>query len=243
MFIDKKSPVPAYYQLKKILIAKINKSEFPAGSPIPSERELSDTLNISRMTVRQALNELVTEGLLYREKGKGTFVSKPQLEQKNIMSFSDIVKLKGFEPTSQILEFKKEDASEALRQVLDLKAGEKVFYLKRLRVASGMPVGIEQNYIPEKFCPGLEHHDLTASLYNIFKTEYDYSISFVDHIIKSTKPDKKEKELLLIANATPVLKVTCINYADENLKLFYEESVYRSDEYQYNMRVYVNKSI
>jgi GntR family transcriptional regulator len=231
--------IPAYVQLKESLLEKIRKGEFPVGGLIPSERELADTLKISRMTVRQALNELVLDGVLVRERGRGTFVTIPKLEQKNIMSFSDTVRQKGLEPSATVLRFETLEASKALCAVLDLEKGEKIYNLKRLRSAGGIPVAIEQNYIPEKYCPKLDQYDLTSSLYNIFKNNYSFNISFVDHVITSSKPGKEEKELLSISGSVPILKVTCTNYTENNLKLFFEESVYRSDEYQYNMRVYV----
>ena len=92
MWIDKKSPIPAYYQLKKILLKKIEEGQFTVGSMIPSERDLSQTYGISRMTVRQALSQLVADGLLHREKGRGTFVSPVKLVLINIMSFSNTVR-------------------------------------------------------------------------------------------------------------------------------------------------------
>ncbi len=78
MHVDKKSPIPVYYQLKNIVLKKIQNGEFSAGSLIPSERDLGESLNISRMTVRQALNQLVSEGVLYREKGKGPLSQGPR---------------------------------------------------------------------------------------------------------------------------------------------------------------------
>lgn len=224
-----------------MILAKIEKGEFPVGSSIPSERELAKTLNISRMTVRQALNELVLNGVLNREKGKGTFVTIPKFEQKNIMSFSDIVRMKGLEPSTRVLQFKTEDASDTLCSILDLNKGEKIYNIKRLRSAGHIPVAIEQNYIPEKYCPRLDRYDLTSSLYNIFRKNYGYNISYIDHVIKAAKPIKKERELLSISGSVPILKVTCTGYTETNLKLFFEESVYRSDEYQYNMRVFVKQ--
>jgi GntR family transcriptional regulator len=243
MYVDKKSPIPVYYQLKNIILKKIQSGEFAEGGLIPSERDLGENLNISRMTVRQALNQLVSEGVLYREKGRGTFVTKSKIEQRNIMSFSDTVTLKGLVPTTKVLHFSKEDAAEDIKNILDLKVDEKVYIIKRLRLANSIPVGIEEHFIPEKYCPDLEKFDLTASLYKLIKEEYTYAISYVDNIIEASKPSKEEKEQLNLSTNIPVLKIAGINYTQSDLKLFYERSVYRSDEYKYNVRVYVNKNI
>ena len=240
MLIDKKSPIPVYFQLKNIILKKIESGEYRIGSPIPSERDLCEAFSISRMTVRQALNQLVNEGVLYREKGKGTFVSKPKIEERNLMSFSDIVKQKGLVPSSRILRFEKCNADREIKEMLGLKDEDMVYELKRLRLANNVPIGIEETYIPERLCPGLEKYDLTDSLYKIIRNEYSYDISYVDNVIESSKPTKEEKKLLNIRNNIPVLKTTSINYITQNMKFIFERAVYRSDEYKYSVRVYVS---
>jgi len=241
MYIDKKSPIPAYYQLKQIILDKIAHGEYVAGCPIPSERELVETLGISRMTVRQALNQLVSEGVLYREKGRGTFVSRSKLEQRNIMSFSEMVLEKGLEPATKVLYFNLGKSSQEIIELLDLNENDSVYNIKRLRLAGNIPIGIEENYIPEKYCPDLDKHDLTSSLYKLLKDKYMLSISYVDNMIEASKPTKKEKELLKITDSKPVLRIAGVNYSEAGAKLLYEKSVYRSDEYKYSVRVYGNR--
>ncbi|NSW91939.1 MAG: GntR family transcriptional regulator [Firmicutes bacterium] len=243
MYLDKKSPIPIYCQLKNLILKKIQDGEFPPGSLIPSERDLGEKLNISRMTVRQALNQLVAEGVLYREKGKGTFVSKVKIEQRNIMSFSEIVRKKGLVPTTKVLHFIKQEAGGEIGGILGLDDREMIYVVKRLRLASNIPVGIEEDFIPEKYCPDLEKYDLTASLYKLIKEEYGYAISYMDNVIEASKPSREEKELLNMPANVPVLKITSVNFVESDLKLFYEKSIYRSDEYKYNVRVYVNKNM
>ncbi len=243
MFVDKNSPIPAYHQLKNILLKKIQSGEYPAGGLIPSERDLSENYSISRMTVRQALNQLVLEGVLTRERGRGTFVSRTKIEQKNIMSFSETVRQKGLVPNTRVLHFAVEVAPEDVCRALDLKPGERIFRLSRLRLAGDMPVGIEEEAIPEKYCPMLEKFDLTHSLYHLFKQEYSYSIAKVDNVVEAARPSREERDLLQISQSIPVLKMTSVNYTDSGIKLFFERSSYRSDEYQCSMRIYVNQSM
>lgn len=243
MFINKKSPIPAYYQLKNIILKKIESGEFKAEKPIPSERDLSDALNISRMTVRQALNQLVQEGVLYREKGKGTFVSKAKLVQKNIMSFSELVKRKNMVPFTEVLNFERIEADRDIAGLLEISCGEFIYNFKRLRLANDTPVGIEEVFIPEKFCPGLEKFDLTTSLYKLLRENYLHIIRYVDNVIEASKPLGTEKELLKISGGTPVLRISGTYFVENGEKLFYEKSVYRSDEYKYNVTVYVDRDI
>jgi GntR family transcriptional regulator len=243
MYIDKKSPIPAYYQLKNKIVEKINNGEYAENTLIPSERELSEALGISRMTVRQALTQLVSEGILYRERGKGTFVSKSKIAQKNVMSFSEAVTIKGMLPTTKVLRLNKIPAPEEIRKILDLNENELVYDVKRLRFANGTPVGIEENFIPEKYCADLDAHDLTGSLYKLLIEEYSYNIDYLENVIEANKPTKEEKELLNITSSIPILKVNVVIHTDTNIKLLYEDSKYRSDEYKYNVLVYGNKNL
>lgn len=239
MYINKNSPIPVYYQLKNIILKKIENGEFGVEQPIPSERELGETLGISRMTVRQALNQLVSEGVLYRQKGKGTFVSKSKIYQRNISSFSDTVRSKGMEPTTRILNFVRTEVPAEVAAALGVDAEEIVYNIKRLRLADNIPVAIEEVFIPEMYCSGLEKYDLTASLYSLLKNEYSYSINYTDNMIEAVKPSKEDRELLEIGSSVPVLGVTGVIYTANEVRLWYEKSLYRSDKYAYNVRIFM----
>lgn len=240
MYINKKSPIPAYYQLKNIIMEKINSGEYAENSLIPSERELSDSSGISRMTVRQALTQLVQEGTLYRERGKGTFVAKSKIAQKNISSFSQTVRNKGMQPKTEVLKLEKIKAPENIKKMLELEDNDLVYNVKRLRFANDVPVAIEENFIPEKYCPQLDAQDLTGSLYRVLTEEYSHKIDFLENVIEAGKASVEDRELLKIAADTPVLKVSAVVHTASDLKLFYENSKYRSDEYKYNVLVYNN---
>jgi GntR family transcriptional regulator len=241
MILDKNSPIPAYYQLKTMLQNKIQNGEYQEGELIPSERELSENFNISRMTVRQALNQLVVEGLIIREKGRGTFVARRKIEQRNICSFSETVKLEGRIPSTKVLRFEKIPASQDICSILDLNKDELIYAIKRLRFADGIPVAIEEVFIPEYYLPGFERFKLDTSLYRLIYQEYGYSIDFMDNKIEASIATQAEKKLLKIMSALPVLRITGISYIPNNRKFSYERDVYRSDQYSYNARIFMNK--
>ncbi len=241
MYVDKKSPIPVYYQLKNIILKKIKDGEYSEGSLIPSERDLGENLNISRMTVRQALNQLVSEGVLFREKGKGTFVSKGKIVQRNIMSFSDTVRNKGLVPSTVVLRFEKITDRLDIKKLLDLQEDESLYNIKRLRLANDLPIAIEEVFIPERYCPHLDTYKLNTSLYKLLKEEYSLTISYLDNLIEADRPEKDEKKLLGLQDMTPVLRITSISHNEAGMKLFYEKDVYRSDEYNYNVRIFMNR--
>ncbi|MGE5558408.1 MAG: GntR family transcriptional regulator [Bacillota bacterium] len=238
MFIDKKSPIPAYFQLKEIIVEKIRKGEYQQGKSIPSERELSVIFGLSRMTVRQALNQLAHEGILSREKGRGTFVSRLILEQRNLMSFTELARSKGMSPGTRILQKSMVRADKEMTELLDLKSGDTVYRIKRLRLVDGVPVGIEEAFIPTKYCRELEKYDISASLYRIFWEKYGYYITHGDNIIGVVKASPRDKKTLDIAGEVPLLSITSIKYTAAGLKLYYEKSLYRSDLYEYQIRVF-----
>ncbi len=241
MNLDKKSPIPVYYQLKTLIQKKIQSGEYEEGQLIPSERELSESYNISRMTVRQALNQMVAEGLLYREKGRGTFVAKRKIEQRNIKSFSDSARSKGLVPSTKVLYFKKEKMREDIAQILDLSKDDEIYVIKRLRCANDIPVALEEVFIPVQFCPQLERFQLETSLYRLIKEEYGVSVAFMDNIIEASAATADEKKLLRITSATPVLRVSGVSYIDDDHKFSYERDAYRSDQYVYNARIFLNR--
>lgn len=107
--LEKNSHIPIYIQIEEIIKQRIYLEEYKIGETIPSERELSAQFDVSRMTVRQSITNLVNSGLLYREKGRGTYVANPKLEQplKGLTSFTEDMRARGMEPSSKVLRFEK----------------------------------------------------------------------------------------------------------------------------------------
>ncbi len=239
MHINKKSPIPLYFQIKNYILNEIESGHWSKNNPIPSERELCDMAKVSRMTVRHAINELVNEGFLYRLKGKGTYITHSKIEQKNIMSFSDMVRNKGEMPITEILFFEKEKRLPEIALKLDLEPESLFYHMKRLRRATDVPVAIEECYIPKAYCPNLERHDLSKSLYTLLLEEYNYSISQLDVKIEAVLiHNEQELELLKIAKHLPILKIYGTSITDTGLPLFYETSFYRSDQISYRVNIF-----
>ncbi|GGE15840.1 hypothetical protein GCM10011571_16830 [Marinithermofilum abyssi] len=140
--IDKSSPVPIYYQLEEHIKSQIEKGELKPGDCLPSEREYSEKYGISRMTVRQAINNLVSDGYLIRQKGKGTFVSERKFEQKlsELTSFTEDMKARGLKPDSKLLQFEIIPSDDAIATQLSIKRHDPVYQIRRIRLADGVPM-------------------------------------------------------------------------------------------------------
>ena len=163
--LDKNGFIPLYFQIQRALMEKIQSGELSEGDPLASEEELSRYYQVSRMTARQALHGLKTSGYAFSEKGRGTFVTRPKLE-KNIMhlqGFTEEMRQRGMKPSSKLLEQSVITPNEDLMQRLKLSAGDKVVHLRRLRLADGVPMAIENSHIPLKQFPGLDRIDFAPT--------------------------------------------------------------------------------
>lgn len=239
MFIDKQSPVPAYYQIKHYILEQITSGNWKKDVPIPSERELSELAKVSRMTVRQAINELVNEGMVYRLKGKGTYITKSKIEQKNIMSFSDMAKNKGLEAVTKLLIFEKQTTVPQISQLLGVADDTHLYRIKRLRKAGDIPVAVEEVFIPQDYCPEIERFDLTGSLYKILLEQYQHKIEKINVNIEAIPANHKEHEKLLEVTKTfPLLRVSGNSITHTGLALFHEISHYRSDQFSYQVSIF-----
>lgn len=227
MGIDKNSPIPVYYQLKEDIKEKINNGIWKVGQCIDSERELSEDYNVSRMTVRQALGELVREGLLVREKGKGTFVCEPKIKQKDMMSFSQIMNESGVKYRTQVDEFKKIKTPIELSEVF---AFEEVYKITRSRIVENEVVGVETVHIPSDYCGYIDEELLQGSFYALLKS-YGYTIEHSESQIQAVLSNEKYRNLFRLDKDVPLLKTYSYNTTTEGKLLFVEESIYRSDKY------------
>ena len=154
--IDHRSPVPKYSQLREILLDLVE-TELDADQSIPSERELSARFGLSRMTVRQAVDHLVSEGRLYRVQGKGTFVARPKIEMPlRLTSFTEDMRARGLQPGSRDLDRRTDGASAHLARMLKIAPGDRVHVIERLRTADGIPMAVERSHVPEAVAPGLD---------------------------------------------------------------------------------------
>jgi GntR family transcriptional regulator len=234
MSIDKNSPIPVYYQLKEDIMKKINSGIWKPGQCIDSERELSDTYSVSRMTVRQALGELVQEGILVREKGKGTFVCEPKVKQKDIMSFSEMVKKMGLNLETKINYFKRMSTPENLEGLFLL---DEVYKIDRLRIVEGEVIANEIIYIPCDYCGYIDKEKLQDSFYKVLN-EYGYTIDHSEASIQAILMDDYYKKLFKVKDAVPLIKSSSRNITSDGKLLFVEESIYRSDKYLLEVNIF-----
>lgn len=231
-----------YYQIEEDIKKRIDEGLFEAGKPIPSERELSEQYEVSRMTVRQAISNMVRNRLLYREKGRGTFVAEKKFEQplEGVTSFSEDMKRRGLSPHNELLLFEKRKPDETTGELLGLEA-EDVYYLKRIRYADGEPMAVEETFIPVRLFPELTEKIFEEmSFYEYIETKTDVSIHRARQTIEAGIAEKEEAEPLAIEEGAAILQIERIGYLTTGVPFERNISTYRSDRYKFISDMYRN---
>lgn len=237
VMIDKNSSVPIYFQLKNSLKEKIIGKVYLPGGLLPSEKELAQRFSISRMTVRQAIQALQSEGLVYKEKGRGTFVARNIIEKNaELQSFTQDMISRGFAPGSRTVHFGEIAPDRNVQAKLELAPGDRVYFLKRLRLADSAPMAVEYCYLPCKLFPGLPKYNLeTCSLYEIIKNDYHYKFGYSKQLVSAVRLAREDAGLLLLKGLGFSLQSARILFADSNMPLEYTETLYHPERYQYTM--------
>jgi len=234
-----KNRQPLYDQLLNLLIEKIE-NEMEADTMLPSERELSKRYGLSRTTVRLALQELEKLGYIYRQHGKGTFVSDIRKQATNLSgsySFTEQMKALGKQPETRVLAFKKMEATKYFATQLQVSIGEPIYKLKRLRLADGQPMMIERSYLPVKRFMNLTSEMIEQKpLYDTFHEDFHQVIRLADEEFFASIASAKDAALLKIHEGAPVLNLVRSTFNIENEVIEYTLSVARADQFRYKVR-------
>ena len=230
--IDHHSPVPKYSQLREILLDLVE-TELDEDQ---SERELSARFGLSRMTVRQAVDHLVSEGRLYRVQGKGTFVARPKIEMPlRLASFTEDMRARGLEPGSRDLDRRTDRASAHLARMLQIAPGDEVHVIERLRTADGIPMAVERSHIPDAVAPGLSDE----SLADLLASTYGVLLDRGEQTIEAGIADPIDAALLdLPAGAAAVLLLQRRSFVGDR-PVEFAVSTYRADRYQLHVALEV----
>jgi GntR family transcriptional regulator, N-acetylglucosamine utilization regulator len=232
--LDRNSPTPLHAQLKAVMDERIESGAWPPESQVPSERELCDQFHVSRITVRQALHQLVSNGRLVRIHGRGTYVATSPLKKQllPLVGFSEDMLARGQTPGARVLRFESTTASLAVAQALQLAAGEGIFLLRRLRLANGRPMALETVHLPEKLCPGILTESLEdRSLYALLRQKYGITPGRALLQCQAAPCPVPDAKVLDLRRGSPVLQIQRTTFDDRGLPFEYLESYFRGDRY------------
>ena len=227
-------PVPKHAQLRAILLEQVEGTWAP-HTAIPSERDLMAEYGVSRATVREAIRQLVEEGTLYRVHGKGTYVAGERIQANlHLASFTEDMRRRGLVAATLVRGVELVEAPVEVRAALGLAAGARVWDVERLRLAGGIPMALERGFYPEALLPGLDHHDLTRSLYTTLSTAYRLPISRAEQTVWAEPADTARSEVLGVARGASLLVFRRTSSAGTQ-PVEYVTSWYRGDRYQIHM--------
>jgi GntR family transcriptional regulator len=203
------------------------------GSAIPSERQLSADLGVSRLTVRAALDQLTREGYLVRRRGAGTFVREPKIAQELTMtSFSEDMRQRGMRPGSKTLSLETTLAGAYLGRCLHVSPSERIVVAKRLRLADDETMAIETLHVPERIVPGITRRDFDSSFYDLLANRYGVEIDGGIQAIEPTVTDEEESELLGVPLHSPAFQFERTTRAADGRIVEFVRSIYRGDRYR-----------
>lgn len=235
------SSKPYYEQIKEYILRQINTGDLKPHEQIPSERSLSEQFGVSRLTVSKAIKELVIEGKLYTQVGKGTFVKQPSIHQtlEHLTSFSEEMSKLGQSPSSRVIKTGLIDAPARIAQTLGIQTGTQLTFIKRARIADGHPVALEMCYLISRYCENiLELHDFSyESLYRVLRDDYHITMNYAEQELEARQPTEEEALVLQIHTSTPILHITRVTYIDIERPIEYVESAYRGDRYKFRARL------
>ncbi|MTH55490.1 phosphonate metabolism transcriptional regulator PhnF [Bacillus mangrovi] len=237
--IQKNSPVPIYFQVEESIREKIESGEWESGEAIPSERQFCEQFSISRMTVRQAITNLVNEGILERRRGRGTYVSVPKLnlELTGITSFTEQMAQQGKRPETKVISFERNSASKQAAKELGLDSEEPIYKVKRIRYADGEAIAYEILYMPVKIFPDMVLKHAEGSIYDYIEAQCGLPIQYGKQELEAAEAGKKAAEALQLEEGAAVLKIQRTSFTSEHQAVEYTKTIYRADRYKYVMEL------
>ncbi len=203
------------------------------GTAIPSERQLSVDLGVSRLTLRAALDALAREGYLVRRRGSGTYVRQPKISQQLTMtSFSEDMRRRGMVPGSRTLSLTRQLAGARLGRFLNVSPGEEILVVKRLRLADGVSMAIETLHIASSVVPGMGPDDLEGSFYELLRSRYGVEIASATQTIEPTVTNEEESAALGVPLHSPAFLFERTSRDEDDRTLEFVHSIYRGDRYR-----------
>ena len=233
-----RTPPPAITKRAQVrgILEELIETELSPGEAIPSERALVVRLGVSRVTVRQAIADLVAAGVLERVHGKGTYLTGPQVDSRlHLTSFSREMRDRGLVPATLVLSAAEQPADNGVSQALRIRPGQPVVRVERLRTADGTPMAYEVGHYPSVLFPGLLQREL-GSLYDVFASEYGVVVSSGEQTVRAESADAHQARVLGIAKRAPLLVQERVTYAGERA-IEMSTSWYRADRYRIHMAI------
>lgn len=235
--VDINDGTPLYQQVAEQLMLYIHEHSLNPGQRLPSEKELSDTYGVSRITVRKALKLLSSDNIVVKQQGKGTFVASMMPMQRNmkegLSSFTEICRSSGIEPSTKVLGLKIVDLPARVAASLELPNNSKGIVMKRIRYADNVPVMIETNYFPVK-SSFLFYEDLKGSLHEILRKN-GAAIHAWTSVLEVCMSNQEEASHLQIPVGEPLLLLDGRYFNKKKKPIYVSKDLVVTDRFKYSI--------
>jgi GntR family transcriptional regulator len=225
--------IPVYVRIRETLRGEITNGMLKRGERLPPEHELATKFSVSRMTIRESLEDLVDEGLLYRRHGVGTFVAFPHLQRDHtrLTSFFDKAKEEGVEVRAELLSLEVMQARAVVARALDLPPGSRVIRIKTLRYANNVPITIHEAYVPHKLFANIVNENLEHQhLWSLIE-KCGYNVKRAVQRLEARDADKELAGLMKIKEGSPILFKERTVYAADGTPVEFTYCYNRGDAY------------
>ncbi|AYW57115.1 GntR family transcriptional regulator [Raoultella ornithinolytica] len=229
-----------YKSIADRLRLRLNSSDFNIGSPLPGEKKLAEEFGVARMTIRKAIELLISWGLVVRRHGSGTFVARKDVhhETTNLTGLAEVLRKQGKEVVSEVLIFEVMPAPPAIASQLRIQINERIYFSRRVRYVDGKPLMLEDSYMPVKLFRNLSLVHLEGSKFDYIEKECGITISGNYESLTPVLVDKQLARSMNVPEQTPLLRITSLSYSDSGEFLNYSVMFRNASEYQvdYHLR-------
>lgn len=239
--LDRQNPKPLHVQLEIIIKSKVDNMEWMPNTLIPSENELSKLYGVSRMTARASITRLVTQGMLYRVMGKGTFVAPAKIMSTPLfqMGIREQLERMGYETKTKLISIEKSAAPAKIERELQLSKEIPIYIIRRVRFINDMPLSLHTSYVPAALCPDLELNNFAEhQLCDILEKDYNLPTTKMVETLESITANFEEAELLSIKPGYPLLLLENIAYTNNDLPYEFSKVLFRGDKIKLKLEHY-----
>jgi len=226
---------PIYIQIHNDIKRAIEAGKWAVGDRIPSERELSRNFDVSRMTLRQAIQTLVDEGILERQVGSGTYVANQKVQEKmsGVTSFTDLMLTQGKQPTSKTISYHVMNPSLSEAEKLKLNEDDQVLRMERIRYGDDVPICFEVATVPEKLVDGLSKKEVTSSLYRALEDKKQLSPGKAQQTVSAMSASERIAEYLSIKRGDAILRLRQVTYLQDGTPFEYVRTQYVGERFEF----------
>jgi GntR family transcriptional regulator len=232
--INRQSKLPLYQQLYEVLRGNITRGEWKPGDLIPAESELIEQYGVSRITVRQVFDMLVREGLIYRQRGRGSFVAHPAVEQvlQRLVSFTDDMRQRGFAPSTRVMSSGLLPAPDDIAGQLHIPPGEELAKIERLRLADGEPMSVEESYLIHRYVPGVLEKDFVANpLREVIDRNYGIRWERARQVIRAINASRALAATLSVRPNAALIFIERVSFSQQDVPVEFLRIYHRGDRY------------